>query len=74
MGPKWIFDNITFDQILNKSFEETKEIANWFNNFNDAKNGFKVENLKGLGPYEVSEWETEQYIILTKKEKLVGIK
>ena len=70
--PQGIFDNITFDQILNKSFEETQQIANWFNNFNDAKNGFEVENLKGLGPYEVSEWETEQYIILTKKKDWWG--
>ncbi len=70
--PQGIFDNITFDQILNKSFEETQQIANWFNNFNDAKNGFEVKNLKGLGPYEVSEWETEQYIILTKKKDWWG--
>ncbi|MAW30804.1 MAG: hypothetical protein CMD15_02715 [Flavobacteriales bacterium] len=70
--PQGIFDNITFDQILNKSFEETQQIANWFNNFNDAKNGFEVKNLKGLGPYEVSEWETEQYIILRKKKDWWG--
>ena len=69
---KGLFDNITFDQILNKSFKETKQIANWFNDFNDSKNGFKVENLQGLGPYEVSEWETEQYIILTKKKNWWG--
>ena len=70
--PNGIFDNISFEQILNKSFKETDEIANWFNSFNDAKNGFEVENLKGLGPYEVSEWETEQYIILTKKKNWWG--
>ena len=70
--PNGIFDDITFEQILNKSFKETDEIANWFNGFNDAKNGFEVENLKGLGPYEVSEWETEQYIILTKKKNWWG--
>ena len=70
--PNGIFDDITFEQILNKSFKETDEIANWFNSFNDAKNGFEVENLKGLGPYEVSEWETEQYIILTKKKNWWG--
>ena len=70
--PSGIFDNISFEQILNKSFKETDEIANWFNSFNDAKNGFEVKNLKGLGPYEVSEWETEQYIILTKKKNWWG--
>ena len=71
--PNGILDNISFDQILNRGFEETDEIANWFNDFNHADNGYKPENLKGLGPYKVSEWEASQYITLTKKENWWGI-
>ena len=67
-----ILDNISFKQILDKSFEETDEIANWFNQFNDADNAYKIERLHGLGPYKVSEWETEQYLTLTKKENWWG--
>jgi peptide/nickel transport system substrate-binding protein len=70
--PEGILDNISFKQILDKSFEETDEIANWFNRFNDADNAYKIEKLQGLGPYKVSEWQTEQYIILTKKENWWG--
>ena len=70
--PSGILDNISFKQIIDKSFEETEVIANWFNNFNDADNCFKVENLQGLGPYRVSDWKTEQYITLTKKENWWG--
>ena len=70
--PNGILDNISFEQILEKSFVETEEIANWFNNFNDADNSYKVENLQGLGPYQVSDWKTEQYITLTKKENWWG--
>tara|TARA_B100001250_G_scaffold25824_1_gene21381 strand:+ start:341 stop:2068 length:1728 start_codon:yes stop_codon:yes gene_type:complete len=70
--PDGILDNITFEQILNRSFEEKEEIANWFNNFNDADNSYKIENLQGLGPYQVSDWKTEQYITLKKKENWWG--
>ena len=66
--PTGIFDNITFDQLLSRTFEETEEIVDWFNKFNHADNGFKPENLKGLGPYFVDEWEPSQYIILSRKD------
>ena len=71
--PNGILDDISFDQILNRGFEETDEIANWFNDFNHADNGYKPENLKGLGPYNVSEWEASQYITLVRKENWWGI-
>ena len=70
--PKGIFDNISFAKILSRNFQETDEITDWFNKFNHADNGFKPENLSGLGPYKVSEWEPSQYIILTKKESWWG--
>ncbi len=70
--PEGVLDNITFQQILDKDFEETDEISDWFNKFNNSDNGFKPENLKGLGPYEVSEWETSQYIILKRKDNWWG--
>ena len=70
--PEGLFDNISFEEINSRSFEETDKITDWFNNFNHADNGFKPERLKGLGPYEVSEWEPSQYITLKKKEFLWG--
>lgn len=70
--PNGLFDNISFEQILDRSFKETDEISDWFNKFNHADNGYKPENLKGLGPYYVSEWEPSQYVTLTKKENWWG--
>ncbi|MDC3153634.1 ABC transporter substrate-binding protein [Bacteroidota bacterium] len=70
--PNGLLDNITFDQILNRSFKETDEISNWFNDFNHADNGYKPKNLKGLGPYYVSEWEASQYVTLLKKKNWWG--
>ena len=72
--PNGLFDNITFDQILNRSFKETDELSNWFNDFNHADNGYKPENLKGLGPYKVSEWEPSQYVTLSRKDNWWGSK
>ena len=70
--PNGLFDNISFEQILARSFIETDEISDWFNKFNHADNGYKPENLKGLGPYSVSEWEASQYVTLTRKENWWG--
>ena len=67
--PEGLFDNITFEEINSESLKNDK-ITDWFNNFNHADNGFKPERLKGLGPYEVSEWEPSQYITL--KERIPG--
>ena len=72
--PNGLFDDITFDQILNRSFKETDELSNWFNDFNHADNGYKPENLKGLGPYIVSEWEPSQYVTLLRKDNWWGSK
>ena len=72
--PNGILDKISFEQILSRSFEETDEITNWFNNFNHADNSFKPNKLQGLGPYIVSEWEPSQYITLTKKSSWWGSK
>ena len=44
--PNGLFDNISFEQILDRSFEETDELSDWFNDFNHADNGYKPENLK----------------------------
>ena len=66
--PNGILEKISFDELHSRSFEETDEVTNWFNEFNHADNGFKPEKLKGLGPYEVSEWEPSQYITLTRKD------
>ena len=42
--PKGLLDNISFEEINSRSFEETDKITDWFNNFNHADNGFKPEN------------------------------
>ena len=53
---------------------ETKEISEWFNEYNSGDNSYKPEKLTGLGAYKVTEWATEQYITLERKENWWGNK
>ena len=39
--PNGILEKISFDELHSRSFEETDEVTNWFNEFNHADNGFK---------------------------------
>jgi peptide/nickel transport system substrate-binding protein len=70
--PDGILDDLTFKQIHSPNFKEKKEWSDWFNGFNNGDNSYKAELLVGLGPYQISEWETGSYIIATKKENWWG--
>ncbi len=73
--PNGILDEISFEDILLEDFKEkieTEELAEWFNKYNHADNGYDPKNLKGLGPYQVVEWVTSQYISIEKKENWWG--
>lgn len=70
--PDGMLDDLTFKQIHNPDFKEKKEWSDWFNGFNNGDNSYQAELLVGLGPYQISEWETGSYIIATKKENWWG--
>ena len=73
--PEGILDNLSFKDILSEKFKEeieTEELSNWFNKYNHADNSYKPENLLGLGPYQVTEWVTSQYITIEKKKDWWG--
>ena len=70
--PKGIIKNLSFEQINAKKFKETEELSNWFNEYNNADNSYQPKQLKGLGAYQVTEWEASQYITLEKKKNWWG--
>ncbi|MAO71133.1 MAG: hypothetical protein CMD02_01320 [Flavobacteriales bacterium] len=75
--PKGILDKISFEDLHSKDFKEkieTNEISEWFNEYNSGDNSYKTEKLTGLGAYKVTEWVTEQYITLERKENWWGTK
>ena len=70
--PEGVLDDLTFEEIHNPNFIEKKEWSDWFNAFNHGDNRYQPERLVGLGPYQISEWETGSYIIAKKKENWWG--
>ncbi len=73
--PKGVLDNISFADLLDIDFKEhveTEELADWFNEYNDADNSYKPTLLVGLGAYQVTEWVASQYITIEKKNNWWG--
>ena len=67
---KNLLGNYSFKELSDSSFKADahEDIKAWANEFNDAKYGHNPENLVGLGPYQVTNWENGQSITLTKKK------
>ena len=70
--PKGILDELSFEEILSDTFNETEALSDWFNSYNDADNSYKPNLLVGLGAYQVTEWEASQYITIEKKQNWWG--
>lgn len=70
--PNGILDKLTFKNISSANFKSSEELDSWFNEFNSADNSYIPENLKGLGPYQVTEMASKSHIILTRKKNWWG--
>ena len=72
--PKGVLEYVTFADLLSVDFIETKALQEWFNEYNNSDNSYQPKQLKGLGAYQVTEWEASQYITLEKKSNWWGAK
>ena len=72
--PEGILDNYTFEDFYRPDFKATvdQDLTDWMKDFNNSDNSYVPENLVGLGPYQVTAWETDAYIELTRKENWWG--
>ncbi len=70
--PKGILDHYTFQQINDPNYKPSKEMVNWFNDFNSSDNSFLPKKLVGLGPYQVTNFVVGSYITLKKKKNWYG--
>ncbi len=70
--PNGILDDLTFENIHSDNFKEKKEWSDWFNAFNHGDNRYQPNKLVGLGPYQISEWESGSYIIASRKDNWWG--
>ncbi len=72
--PEGILDDMSFEDIHRPNFQEKKEWSDWFNKFNHGDNSYQPKFLVGLGPYQITEWESGSYIIASTKENWWGDK
>ena len=73
--PNKILDNVSFANLFDEKFDEkyaTEEISEYFTKYNSDDNSFIPNKLVGLGSYQVSTMETDEYIIIDKKENWWG--
>lgn len=68
--PEGVFNNYTFQQLSDSLFNSNppEELVNWANTYNSEKYGTEIQNLKGLGPYQVESWDRGQTLVLKKKQ------
>lgn len=70
--PNNILSQLTIKDVLGEGFNSNQSLDEWFNNYNDSKNGYDPERIVGLGPYQVTELVNKSYITLTKKQNWWG--
>lgn len=72
--PEGVLDKYTFAQFYDPDFKANagQDLNDWMQDFNSADNSYLPDRLVGLGPYQVTEWQTDAYIELTRKESWWG--
>jgi len=72
--PDGVLDRYSFADFYGPNFKSKagQDLVDWMQKFNDADNSYKPERLVGLGPYQITAWETDNYIELTRKKNWWG--
>lgn len=70
--PDGLYDQISFKDIYNPAFKASPELQQWSDAFNAPEMSKKVENIVGLGAYQLKEWVDDNYLILEKKKNWWG--
>ena len=67
--PSNALSKVSFEQLNDSSYNvnDNKEVVAWSSEFNAPGNGFNADNISGLGPYKVKEWQQGQLLVLEKK-------
>lgn len=72
--PKGVLDQLYFKNIHDETFISKPSWDDWFNKFNHADNSYIPKKLVGLGPYQVTAFEKDNYITLERKKNWWGDK
>ncbi len=66
--PKHILRNYNLSDLVLNSTESDSNLVNWFETYNDPAKANNPEKFNGAGPYKVTDWKKDEYILLKKKE------
>ena len=66
--PQGLMDKVSIPNLNDSAFKAATVpgLAEWAKGFNSGESGHDLKKIQGLGPYAVSEWNTN-YIVLTRK-------
>lgn len=69
--PKQTLRAYKIDQFVNPDFAQTThaDLEAWSKDFNDETNGTDIKKLNGLGPYEITDWQVHQKMVLKRKKQ-----
>ncbi|MFZ5554374.1 MAG: ABC transporter substrate-binding protein [Bacteroidota bacterium] len=70
--PKGITDEISFEDCFDPSFKLSERQQQWFDDFNKEENRKDINWLSGCGPYKITEWKDDSYLVLEKKKNWWG--
>lgn len=70
--PKNLLKNLSFEDLHSDNFSTSKEIEDWFVNFNNSDNAYLPEKVIGNGPYKLESFEKDNFISLVKKDNWWG--
>ena len=70
--PKHLLHSLHFEDCFNPNYQSTPELSAWFEAFNAPERSREPKWINGLGPYAVTEWVDDNYILIEKKKNWWG--
>ncbi|HLP13888.1 MAG TPA: ABC transporter substrate-binding protein [Flavobacteriales bacterium] len=65
--PSNVTDAFTMRDFLLPNFTGNAQLVKWAETFNNKEHSTQLKSLEGLGPYKITKWEADSYMILEKK-------
>lgn len=72
--PEGCTDAYSVEDFMSAEFKATEKLQQWAAHFNNPATFNDLKNLGGLGPYTITQWEPDSYLILQKKKNWWGDK
>ena len=67
-----LYDQLSFENLYDPQFKPSAELQKWTEEFNAPEMSKNLDKIVGLGPYRLTEWVDDNYLILEKKKNWWG--